>query len=68
VPLFSDAADTATMFRIVVKSNLKRTLAMNLLETIREVLVFMGSLRDGYEVAHHHFVAFKQACTTRHSC
>ncbi|MCE2425034.1 MAG: hypothetical protein J4F45_08030 [Pseudomonadales bacterium] len=44
LPLFHDADAGASMFRIVVKSNLTRGMAEHLLESIREGLAFLDSI------------------------
>ena len=44
LPLFHDADADSTMFRIVVKSNLTRNMAQNLLESIRVSLQFLDSI------------------------
>ena len=44
LPLFHDADAGASMFRIVVKSNLTRSMAEHLLESIRAGLAFLDSI------------------------
>ena len=51
--LFSDSAKETTMFRVVVKSNLTRTLAMDLLSTVADVLVYLDSLGEGFTKMHN---------------
>lgn len=50
--LFSDVGADATMFRIVCKSNLTRSLAEDLTERFIEVLMALDSLKDGYQSLH----------------
>lgn len=50
--LFSDVGADATMFRIVCKSNLTRSLAEDLTERFVEVLNALDSLKDGYQSLH----------------
>lgn len=50
--LFTDVGADATMFRIVVKSNLTRALAEDLTEHFVEVLSALDSLKDGYQSLH----------------
>jgi hypothetical protein len=50
--LFSDVGADATMFRIVCKSNLTRSLAEDLCEHFVEVLNALDSLKDGYQSLH----------------
>jgi hypothetical protein len=51
--LFSDVSADATMFRIVCKSNLTRSLAEDLCEHFIEVLNALDSLKDGYQSLHN---------------
>lgn len=44
LPLFIDQAAEQTMFRIVIKNNLTRNMAMDLLSAIKESLAFMDSI------------------------
>ncbi len=55
-PLFHDAEPDASMFRIVVKSNLTRNMAEHLLESIRAALDFLDSAaaRDSLDFDMHH--------------
>ena len=50
--LFSDVDAHATMFRVVCKSNLVRSLAEDLTERFVEVLNALDSLKDGYKSLH----------------
>lgn len=50
--LFSDVDANATMFRVVCKSNLTRSLAEDLTERFVEVLIALDSLKDGYMSLH----------------
>lgn len=50
--LCSDVGADATMFRIVCKSNLTRSLAEDLCERFVEVLYALDSLKDGYQSLH----------------
>ena len=52
-PLFSDQPKEKTMFRVVVKSNLTRSLAENLLATVGNTLAFMDKVGAGYAALHH---------------
>ena len=47
--LFSDVDQSATMFRIVVKSNLTRPLAEDLTKKLAEVLELLDKMDSGYE-------------------
>ncbi|KAL3802921.1 hypothetical protein ACHAWO_003553 [Cyclotella atomus] len=47
--LFTDVDQASTMFRIVVKSNLSMGLAQNLANKIKETLLVLDSLDEGYE-------------------
>ena len=47
--LFSDVDQSATMFRIVVKSNLTRPLAEDLTKKLAEVIELLDSMDSGYE-------------------
>eukprot|EP00567_Pseudictyota_dubia_P014191 CAMPEP_0197437360 /NCGR_PEP_ID=MMETSP1175-20131217/4615_1 /TAXON_ID=1003142 /ORGANISM="Triceratium dubium, Strain CCMP147" /LENGTH=587 /DNA_ID=CAMNT_0042966859 /DNA_START=92 /DNA_END=1855 /DNA_ORIENTATION=+ len=47
-PLFNDVDATATMFRIVVKSNLTRSLAEDLTGHFIETLTVLDSMEEGY--------------------
>lgn len=51
--LFSDVRADATMFRIVCKSNLTRSLAEDLCEHFVQVLNALDSLKDGYQSLHY---------------
>jgi glutamate decarboxylase len=50
--LFSDVDAHASMFRVVCKSNLTRSLAEDLTEKFVEVLNALDSLKDGYKSLH----------------
>lgn len=47
--LFTDEDQEATMFRVVVKSNLTAALANNLIKAFEEVLPFLDDLAEGYQ-------------------
>jgi hypothetical protein len=47
--LFHDAKVTDSMFRIVVKSNLTRTLAEDLVQVFKDTLVLLDELMGGYK-------------------
>ena len=47
--LFTDAKSDETMFRIVVKSNLTRGLALDLTNKMAEVIEVLDSMDSGYE-------------------
>ena len=47
--LFSDVDQSASMFRIVVKSNLTRPLAEDLTKKLAEVIELLDSMDSGYE-------------------
>lgn len=53
MPLFSDRPAEATMFRIVVKSNLTAQMATNLLAAFEEKLTFLDACGPGYAAIHH---------------
>ena len=50
--LFTDVGADASMFRIVCKSNLTRSLAEDLCEHFVEILATLDSLQDGYLSLH----------------
>lgn len=54
LPLFIDKAPNQTMFRIVVKNNLTRNMAIDLLEAINESFRFMDSI-DFSKLHHFNF-------------
>ena len=49
LPLFHDAPGEQTMFRIVVKSNLTRPLAVHLLQAFKDALSFLDMHADGFK-------------------
>jgi hypothetical protein len=51
-PLCRDASSDATMFRIVVKSNLTMSLAENLIATFEATLPILDSMEAGFLSAH----------------
>merc|ERR1719277_210694 len=51
-PLFSDAPASQTMFRVVVKANVTRTLMDNLIESINLVIHTMDALGAGFRDLH----------------
>lgn len=52
VPLFTDMPAETTMFRIVVKSNLTRALAGDLLTSIGNSVQFLEQVGEGYAAMH----------------
>ena len=50
--LCTDVNEATTMFRIVVKSNLTRTLAENLASNIEKILAVLDEMDSGYESIH----------------
>ena len=60
-PLFHDASKDTTMFRVVVKANLTRRLAADLLNAIKDTLAYLERTGAGFaelhgkkERQHHH--------------
>jgi hypothetical protein len=51
-PLFADMPEEATMFRIVVKSNLTLSLAQQLMRHLEEMLPQMDAMESGYSSLH----------------
>jgi len=51
-PLFHDASADDTMFRVVVKSNLTRALAGDLLSSIEGAVAFLNEVGAGYAIMH----------------
>eukprot|EP00590_Aulacoseira_subarctica_P008963 CAMPEP_0172437214 /NCGR_PEP_ID=MMETSP1064-20121228/72135_1 /TAXON_ID=202472 /ORGANISM="Aulacoseira subarctica , Strain CCAP 1002/5" /LENGTH=547 /DNA_ID=CAMNT_0013185665 /DNA_START=57 /DNA_END=1700 /DNA_ORIENTATION=+ len=58
-PLCSDEPETSTMFRVVVKSNLTMTLAVNLVKRIQQVMLQLEKTKGTYE--YHSFKSVIQA-------
>jgi len=52
VPLFSDEPEAATMFRVVVKSNLTMSLAKNLVRAFEDSIQFLEEHGKGYLQVH----------------
>jgi hypothetical protein len=50
--LFSDVSSDATMFRVVVKSNLTMSLAENLVATFQATLPILDSMQEGFRSVH----------------
>ena len=68
LPVFADAPESQTMFRVVCKANLTAALALDLLDAVRESLDFLDRAGTGYAKIHRKKRDHLHRTHGRHAC